>query len=307
MRMKCIELLGTKSDVSFQAFIIEEFRPRRLSVLTKTLCFRGFFILGGIVLPEGACRDIATISYWDRNARWHQLWAEHNDYHARIIHELMKRSQPHWRVLDIGAGNGVLSLPLAALGCDVTALEPSAAMRRLFFREAGLRRIGHVKVDDRAWTESSARDYGGCDLVVSCNSLHLCRGGATDAFCRIMAMQPRNIFTVTENGSDIIRNCACDGGYILQSVIEYEILSPQVYHSLEEAYEHWRFGFGTGTKTMDEHAFASRLRLYGGHWYFDETVKVSLLWWTNREISSRRRPPELCHSEKKKRGLEWIG
>ena len=43
---------------------------------------------------------------------------------------------PVWRVLDIGAGSGILSLPLCAIGCDGTAMEPSIGMRSLLYEEA---------------------------------------------------------------------------------------------------------------------------------------------------------------------------
>jgi len=48
--------------------------------------------------------------------------------------------EPGWKVLDIGAGNGVLSLPLCAIGCEVTALEPSWGMRSLFLRRGDEKR-----------------------------------------------------------------------------------------------------------------------------------------------------------------------
>ncbi len=226
---------------------------------------------------------IASVDYWERNARWYQLWAEHGNYHEPILHQLMKHTQPHWRVLDIGAGNGVLSFPLAALGCQVTALEPSAAMRRLFFMEAWRRGIGHVAVDDRPWSGSYVRNDSCCDLVVACNSLHVCGEGMIDAFRRILAMRARNIFVATEMGADKLKTCADTGGYVLSWSTEYEMQSPHVFHSLAEAFEFWRFASQTGARQLDEHAFASRLRMTHGHWYLDENVNVSLLWWKDSE------------------------
>ena len=38
---------------------------------------------------------------------------------------------PGWRVLDMGAGSGILSLPRCTIGCEVTAMEPSIGMRSL--------------------------------------------------------------------------------------------------------------------------------------------------------------------------------
>jgi 2-polyprenyl-3-methyl-5-hydroxy-6-metoxy-1,4-benzoquinol methylase len=82
------------------------------------------------------CRKAATVGFWDGYARWYKLWMEHNHYHARIVGRLMENVQPGWRVLDIGSGNGVLALPLCAIGCEVAALEPSIGMRNLLFAEA---------------------------------------------------------------------------------------------------------------------------------------------------------------------------
>ncbi|KAF0180213.1 MAG: hypothetical protein FD164_1883 [Nitrospirae bacterium] len=228
-------------------------------------------------------RAIASLDYWEQNARWYRLWVEHGNYHEPILHHLLKHIQPHWRVLDIGAGNGTLSLPLAAIGCEVTALEPSSAMRRLFFREAWRRGIGHVRVDERSWSYISSCDYSRCDLVIACNSLHVCEEGMIDAFRRVLAMRPRNIFVVTETGGDVLQTCADTGGYALCWSNEYEMQSPHVYHSLAEAFEHWRFASQTGARHFDEHAFASRLRISQGHWYLDENVNVSLHWWKDSE------------------------
>ncbi len=233
-------------------------------------------------MEQGSGR-IASVDYWERNTRWYQLWAEHGNYHEPILHQLMKHTQPHWRVLDIGAGNGVLSFPLAALGCHVTALEPCSAMRRLFFQEAWRCGIGHVAVDDRPWGDFSAGDCCRYDLILASNSLHVCGEGMIEAFRLMLAMRPQNIFVVTECGSELLSALANQGGYALQRTSHYTIQSPHVYHSVEEAYEHWRFRFGAGGNCLDKHAFASPLRLSEGHWYLDETANVSLLWWKDRE------------------------
>ena len=81
------------------------------------------------------CRKAASLSFWDGYAPWYRLWMEHTGYHNRIIEALTDMVRPGWKVLDIGAGNGVLSLPLAAIECEVTALEPSIGMRTLLYEE----------------------------------------------------------------------------------------------------------------------------------------------------------------------------
>lgn len=223
---------------------------------------------------------VTTVDYWNDNARWYRLWVEHTNYHEPILHQLMQCIQPHWRVLDIGAGNGVLSFPLAALGCTVTAIEPSAAMRRLFFENAWRWGIGHVAVDDRPWADFEDDPPESFDLAVACNSLHVCGRDEADAFRRLLSLRPRNIFIVTEKGTDQLLQYAEQRDYDLCWTNTYEMQSPYVYHSLREAYEHRHFRSGLGTACVDERTFFSLLRLRENHWYLDETVTVSLLWWS---------------------------
>jgi len=223
---------------------------------------------------------VASVDFWNGNSRWYRLWVEHTNYHEPILHQLMQRIQPHWRILDIGAGNGVLTFPLAALGCTVTAIEPSAAMRRLFFENAWRWGIGHVAVDDRSWDDFADAPHEQYDLALACNSLHACGNDQEAAFQRLLTLKPRNVFVVTEKDSGQVSNAAAHHGYALRWVNEYEMQSPHVYHSLDEAYEHWHFMSELGVAGFDMRQFAAQLRLREDHWFFDETVKVSLLWWS---------------------------
>lgn len=93
--------------------------------------------------------DAKDVAFWDGYAKWYKLWIEHNNYHDRIIEVITTMVKPGWRVLDIGAGKGGLSLPLCAIGCDVTAIEPSRGMRNLFYEEDFKRGIDWVNVDER--------------------------------------------------------------------------------------------------------------------------------------------------------------
>ncbi|MDX9715392.1 MAG: hypothetical protein RBT37_08180 [Dissulfurispiraceae bacterium] len=80
-------------------------------------------------MAEKICERAASIAFWDGYAPWYKQWIDHSKYHNRIIEALTAIVKPCWKVLDIGAGSGVLSFPLCAIECEVTALEPSVGMR----------------------------------------------------------------------------------------------------------------------------------------------------------------------------------
>lgn len=138
--------------------------------------------------------------------------------------------QPRWNVLDIGAGSGILSLPLCAIECDVTALEPSAAMRSLLYEESFKRGIDWIKVNDGRWEDFQVCETGKNDLIMACNSLHLTQMGFEKALEKIFEAEPRNVFLVTELGSPEIKVKWQYGDYKMLFSKNYETESSFAYH-----------------------------------------------------------------------------
>ena len=115
---------------SFMAFL--------LTVLTEPSSLEGGILQEGEIYSTGECvvrticKKAASVPCLDSHVQSYKLWMEHKNYHDRIIHALTTMISLGWRVLDIGAGRGILSLLLCAIGCDVTAMEPSAGWSCLF-------------------------------------------------------------------------------------------------------------------------------------------------------------------------------
>jgi SAM-dependent methyltransferase len=227
------------------------------------------------------CRRTTKVQFWDGYARWYRLWAEHNTYHDPIIGLLKEVVEPGWKVLDIGAGNGALSLPLAAMGCEVTALEPSCAMRSLLFEEAFRKDIDNVEVDDRRWEDVPLFEFMNYNLVIACNTLHLTGMGFAGALEKIFAADPACVLIATEHVPGEVVRFAYPSHTVARAKT-CETDSSFGYHSLQEVLEHHRYKKGRDLGRDEEFAIIDRITVENGHLWIKESARVGMYWLHRR-------------------------
>jgi len=102
-------------------------------------------------------------------SRTRQAWTGKVDAQFKAM-----KIPPGARVLDIGGGTGTHAVPLAAMGCDVTVVEPSGAMREELEKNLSSSGAGAITVIPTRWEDVIPGKMGGpFDIVMASYSLSM--------------------------------------------------------------------------------------------------------------------------------------
>jgi precorrin-6B methylase 2 len=109
---------------------------------------------------------------WNRNAsRWNQTQTE-TDFGKKVIERL--KLHPYWTALDVGAGTGLLALPMAKMCKHVTALDASSEMLRYLKQNAENQGTANINYVNKLIEETTiGKDIPKHDVVVACRSMGL--------------------------------------------------------------------------------------------------------------------------------------
>lgn len=241
--------------------------------------------------------------FWtDRTVAWYERANAGSDYAARVLAAIEPHVVRCRTALDVGAGFGALTLPLARRLERVTALEPAPAMARALRAAARRERLDNVVVVEAAWGDAPVERH---DLVFCAQVGALLRPGA--AFLREAgAFARRSVAIVRDLGGDdkfffrelypLLLGCPYertrDASRTIEdlvalgldpdvTVIEYE--SDQPFDSLAEACDFWMTYMGLvspGARAFLERFLGSRLARRGDGWIAPLHKRAAVIAWT---------------------------
>jgi SAM-dependent methyltransferase len=230
-------------------------------------------------MEAAVCKQVTTVKFWDGYAKWYKLWMDHTHYHQKIIEVLLAMTGRDWKVLDIGAGNGILSIPLYVRGCEVTALEPSVGMRSLLYEETFKNTINGLTVDERIWEEVHCYEFLDYDLILACNTLHLTQIGFDEALAKVFRARPEHVLLISEVKPPEIQVRWSYGDYTMVFTKSYETDSSYAYHHFDEMVEHWAFKKGRLLQADEIRTLKEKIVLQGGHLWIKNISRVMMCWW----------------------------
>jgi ubiquinone/menaquinone biosynthesis C-methylase UbiE len=138
------------------------------------------------------------LQFWNAFAPWYEKWLNRGEYHKPLIREITGMMEAGWKVLDIGAGTGVLSIPIVSLGGTVTLLEPSKGMRNILSDKLASLHIEDIEICHETWEDFPSQRSEDINLVIACNSLHLTEGGIARGMEKAFHSMSSNVCLITE-------------------------------------------------------------------------------------------------------------
>lgn len=107
---------------------------------------------------------------WDNIASKFNEWMEKDDYPEKLLNRIELDSNDS--VLDIGCGNGVITIPLAQKAIKVTAMDISSKMLEILKKNAKDSGLNNINTCNRRIEDVTEEDVDKHDVVVASRSLN---------------------------------------------------------------------------------------------------------------------------------------
>jgi ubiquinone/menaquinone biosynthesis C-methylase UbiE len=111
---------------------------------------------------------------WDKIAPHFDRWMAYDDYPQMVVEKI--NTNPEYTVLDIGCGNGAVTIPIAKKVKSVTAMDLSSEMIGFLMKNAGKEGLSNINCIHSTWEKAEIDTLGEFDVVIASRSL----GGVLD-------------------------------------------------------------------------------------------------------------------------------
>ena len=136
--------------------------------------------------------------FWNKRSRRYSESLKHNDRSVQMISKL--DIDPECTVLDIGAGPGTLTIPLARIVKHVTVVEPSSGMLACLRANAADDGLTNITCINRKWEDATpGADLDLYDVVIASYSLAMLDMKA--ALSKMNRVARRSVYLFTFAGS----------------------------------------------------------------------------------------------------------
>lgn len=131
-----------------------------------------------------SCYNFMMTTKWDKKrSRWYCRAIEQSNYPQKAVTALSPLLRTCDSVIDIGAGCGALSIPIARLVKRVTAVEPSQWMYNLLLKRAKKSGIRNIKVYNTRWLKTKFQ--GKLRSKIKPHDMLICANLPPDVVCNV--------------------------------------------------------------------------------------------------------------------------
>ena len=241
--------------------------------------------------------------FWDeRKVEWYDRALEESDFSEKILKIAKPLLKSFSSIIDIGAGCGPLTIPLAEAGFQVTALEPSSAMINKIRQKVSSKKLENVSFIESK-LEVCRPGHHDAVIVANVRKIFLNIESFLDAlkditpkitilvvgadtknnkffFSDLYPILFNKEYPEKENHLRVFEKLTGMGLNAQSSVIDLNIDQPFI--DLDEAVEFWKAYLDIEDSSHDEtlRKFLSEKLVKRGKWLIAEVKKKSaVIWW----------------------------
>ena len=202
-------------------------------------------------------------------AKKFRKWMEKDDYPKKLLNKI--HTEQEYSILDIGCGEGVITIPLAKKVSNVTAIDLSAEMLELLKEKAQKEGLDNIKYIHEDITNINPDTIGKYDIVIASRALNGIRNigrllkniNQMGKYVYITLKSPENrkydvmddnLFDKNQSNSSsyiYIYNMLYQMG-IIANMVKLECKTINTYNNIEEAFDRYKWKIGDITPEKEK-------------------------------------------------------